>query len=76
MRAVNWHAWKRSGPPLLAAGFFVLGGVKAVSAQERITWTDVTNAEVRGNSVEKTRGCDGCSDAGATSMQEIQSDGG
>jgi hypothetical protein len=76
MRAVNWHAWKRSGPTLLAAGFFVLVGVSAVSAQERITWTDVTNAEVRGNSVAKTRGCDGCSDAGATSMQEIQSDGG
>ena len=76
MRAANWHAWKRSGLTFLAAGSFVLGGASAAVAQERVNWTDLTNAEVRGNGVEKTRGCDGCNDAGATSMQEIQSDGG
>jgi hypothetical protein len=69
-------AWKQSGVTLLAAGAFVFGGAGAAAAQERINWTDLTNVEIRGNSVEKTRGCDGCSDAGATSLQEIQSDGG
>ena len=31
---------------------------------------------VRGNTLEKTRGCDGCGDAGATSTQVIESNGG
>jgi hypothetical protein len=61
---------------MLAAGAFVFGGVSAAAAQERVNWTDLVNAEIRGNSVEKTRGCDGCSDAGATSTQVIESDGG
>jgi len=76
MRAANWKTCKQSGLMLLAAGAFVFGGARRAAAQERVNWTDLTNVEIRGNSVEKTRGCDGCSDAGATSLQEIQSDGG
>jgi len=76
MRAANWKACQQSGLMLIAAGAFVFGGASRAAAQERVTWTDLTNVEIRGNSVEKTRGCDGCSDAGATSLQEIQSDGG
>jgi hypothetical protein len=76
MRAANWNAWKRSSLAVLAAGAFVFGGVSGVAAQERVNWTDLVNAEVRGTSVEKTRGCDGCGDAGATSTQVIESDGG
>ena len=63
MRAANWNR-KRSGLALLAAGAFVFGGVSSAAAQERVNWTDLVNAEIRGNSVEKTRGCDGCGDAG------------
>ena len=76
MRAANWKACKQSGLMLMAAGAFVFGGASRAAAQERVNWTDLTNVEIRGNSVEKTRGCDGCSDAGATSLQEVQSDGG
>ena len=75
MRAANRNAWKHSGLALLASAF-VVGGVNGAAAQERVNWTDLTNAEVRGNRVEKTRGCDGCGDAGATSTQVIESDGG
>jgi hypothetical protein len=76
MRAANWNAWKRSRLAMLAAGAFVFGGVSGAAAQERINWTDLVNAEIRGNSVEKTGGCDGCGDAGATSTQVIESNGG
>lgn len=76
MRAANWKAGKHSGLMLIAAGALVVGGASRAVAQERVTWTDLTNVEIRGNSVEKTRGCDGCNDGGATSLQEIQSDGG
>src|SRR5262245_26794314 len=76
MRAANWKTCKQSGLMLLAAGTFFFGGASRAAAQERVNWTDLTNAEIRGTSVEKTRGCDGCNDAGATSLQEIQSDGG
>ena len=76
MRAANWDAWKRSRLATLAAVAFVFGGVSGTAAQERVNWTDLVNAEIRGTSVEKTRGCDGCGDAGATSTQMIESDGG
>jgi hypothetical protein len=46
------------------------------AAQERITWTEQVNVAVRGNTLEKTRGCDGCDDAGATSTQVIEAKGG
>ena len=59
MRAAHWNSWKRSTLATLAAGAFVFGGVSAAAAQERVNWTDLVNAEIRGNSVEKTRGCDG-----------------
>ena len=76
MRAAHWNSWKRSTLATLAAGAFVFGGVSAAAAQERVNWTDLVNAEIRGTSVEKTRGCDGCGDAGATSTQVIESGGG
>lgn len=76
MRAANWNAWKRSSLAMLAAGAFVIGGVTSAAAQQRVNWTDLQNAEVRGDSIEKTRGCDGCGDAGATSTQVIEASGG
>jgi hypothetical protein len=36
-----------------------------------IVWTELVNATVNGNTLTKTSGCDGCSDAGAVSDQEI-----
>jgi hypothetical protein len=60
---------------VLLGSFVIAGGVDA-AAQERVNWTDTVNVAVRGSSLEKTRGCDGCGDAGATSVQVIESSGG
>jgi hypothetical protein len=43
-----------------------------VLPKERVTWTEQANVAVRGNTLEKTRGC---GDAGATSTQVIESSG-
>jgi hypothetical protein len=60
----------------LVAGALTIAAATGASAQERVTWTDQVNVAVRGNTLEKTRGCDGCADAGATSTQSIESGGG
>jgi hypothetical protein len=54
----------------------VVGWIVSATAQERITWTNQVNVAVRGNTLEKTRGCDGCGDAGATSRQSIRANDG
>jgi hypothetical protein len=66
----------RSSLAALVAGALTIAGANGAAAQERITWTDQVNVAVRGNTLEKTRGCDGCADAGATSTQTIESAGG
>ncbi len=66
----------RSTLAALVAGALTIAGATGAAAQERITWTDQVNVAVRGNTVEKTRGCDGCADAGATSIQVIEANGG
>ncbi len=38
-----------------------------------VTWTNVSNVAARGTILAKTGGCGGCSDAGATSAQQISS---
>lgn len=76
MRAANGSALKRSSLAVVAASAFLIGAPTGAAAQQRVNWTDLVNAEVRGTGVEKTRGCDGCGDAGATSTQAIESNGG
>ncbi|HEY1373656.1 MAG TPA: Ig-like domain-containing protein [Candidatus Binatia bacterium] len=46
------------------------------SSTQNVTWTRVINAAASGNSLQKTSNCDGCSDSGATSVQQIQSGNG
>jgi hypothetical protein len=46
------------------------------SSTQNVTWTRVANASASGNSLQKTSNCDGCSDSGATSVQQIQSGNG
>lgn len=46
------------------------------SSTQNVTWTNVTNAAASGNSLQKTSNCDGCSDSGATSVQQISSGNG
>jgi len=76
MRAANGSALKRSSLAVLTASAFLIGVPTGAAAQQHVSWTDLVNAEVRGTGVEKTRGCDGCGDAGATSTQVIESNGG
>ena len=40
-----------------------------------ITWTNLVNAGVNGTVLQKTSGCDGCQDAGATSQEQLSADG-
>lgn len=76
MRAANGNSLKPSSLAVLAASAFLIAAPTGAAAQQRVNWTDLVNAEVRGTGVEKTRGCDGCGDAGATSTQAIESNGG
>jgi endonuclease YncB( thermonuclease family) len=43
------------------------------SGAQGVIWTSVVNATATGNSLQKTAGCDGCSDSGAVSVQTIAS---
>jgi hypothetical protein len=61
---------------VLAAGALVLGLVGATAAQQPVAWTAQSNVSVRGNSIQKTGGCDGCEDAIAVSRQAIPSGNG
>ena len=72
MRAEFCNALKSSS----VAAMIAIVGASTTSAQEPVTWTEQANVAVRGNALEKTRGCDGCADAGATSAQVIESNGG
>ena len=47
--------------------------IGTADAQQAVSWTDYRNVAVRGSSLEKTGGCEGCDDAGAVSRQMIQS---
>ena len=40
-----------------------------------VTWTNIVNASVTGSVLQKTTGCDGCEDAGASSAQSLSADG-
>jgi hypothetical protein len=39
------------------------------------TWTNIVNAAATGSTLQKTGGCDGCEDAGASSEQSLAGDG-
>jgi hypothetical protein len=58
----------------VAAGAFVLGSLaSAYAADQAVTWMRDVHVTMRGNTLEKTGGCDGCDDAGALSRQTIRS---
>jgi hypothetical protein len=40
---------------------------------QNVIWTSLVNVTATGNFLQKTAGCDGCDDAGATSQQQIAS---
>jgi hypothetical protein len=46
------------------------------ASDQAVIWTDILNATAIGNSLQKTSGCDGCEDGGASSQPAIsQGDG-
>ena len=47
----------------------------AVAQGQGVTWTNATNATATGSTLQKTAGCDGCEDAGASSLESLASDG-
>ena len=49
---------------------------QSTGAAQGVAWTNLVNATANGNSVTKIAGCDGCSDAGAISQQQIMSGAG
>jgi len=71
MRAT--HAITRVGAlGTLAVGILV-GSLGVGNAAERpVDWTNQVNVTARGNTLQKTGGCEGCDDAGALSRQIIR----
>jgi hypothetical protein len=55
--------------------FFVQLFPTASRAQTAITWSNLVNAVVTESGIQKTTGCDGCQDAGASSREQLSSDG-
>ncbi len=55
--------------------FFVQLFPTASRAQTAITWSNLVNAVVTESGIQKTTGCDGCPDAGASSQEQLSSDG-
>src|SRR5262245_2247682 len=53
-----------------------LSVIATLGSDQAVTWNNILNATVTGNGLEKTSGCDGCDDAGASSLPAIsQGDG-
>ena len=60
---------------LAALLYLICGCAQYATAQspQNVIWTNVVNATATGNTLQKTSGCNGCPDAGATSQQTITS---
>ena len=60
-----------------AAGSLAVASPAFLSAaSQAVLWTNAVNVAIANGSLQKTAGCDGCDDAGATSQQTlIQGDG-
>lgn len=56
--------------------FTTAAGASTSIGTQNVVWTSGVNVATTGNSVKKTRGCDGCADAGAVSQQRITSGSG
>jgi len=59
----------------LLTALALAGLVSSAQAQQSVSWTNNQNVMVRGGSLIKAGGCNGCDDAGARSQQVIRGDG-
>src|SRR5262245_3660388 len=75
---VRHHA-QRIGPARLAAVVQIAVALSVVATRgsdQSVTWTNMVNVTVAGDTLQKTTGCDGCEDGGASSQPAIvQGDG-
>ena len=55
--------------------FFIQLFPTALRAQTAITWSNLVNVVVTESGIQKTTGCDGCPDAGASSQEQLSGDG-
>src|SRR5215213_887859 len=64
--------------PIVVLLYILCGCVEHAVRQspQNVVWTNMVNATATGNTLQKTSGCDGCPDAGATSQQTVTSAGG
>ncbi len=61
---------------LLCITLLLLPGILADAQGNVVVWTNLVNVAVTGDVLQKTNGCDGCDDAGASSEQQlIEGDG-
>jgi len=59
----------------VAVTFGICGEPSTALAQQPVSWSNLVNATANGSTLQKTGGCDGCTDAGGVSQQQIQSGG-
>src|SRR6476620_8739623 len=64
--------WSTGALSLVFAGLF---SATAFAQASPVQWTNIVNATATGSALQKTAGCSGCSDAGATSVQTLSHDG-
>ena len=66
----------RSATVALATLILLLGVGRSTAVAQDVEWTGQVNVTVSGTTLQKTSGCDGCDDAGARSLDHIDSPGG
>jgi hypothetical protein len=67
---------RRSPFLTLALSLFYIHLFSAPShAQTAVTWVNLVNTTATGSVLQKTTGCDGCQDAGASSEEQMSGDG-
>ena len=60
----------------LGLSFFLVQLFPSASrAQTVVTWSNLVNVVITESGIQKTTGCDGCQDAGASSQEQLSSDG-
>jgi hypothetical protein len=74
---INWNRSRRRWQAIIVITSFAVLPFAALSAEDQaISWTNTVNVSVLNGSLQKTAGCDGCDDAGATSQEALaQGDG-
>jgi hypothetical protein len=71
MPAPTTRSRVRTSLRFLCIAALFLPGVVANAADADVIWINLVHASVTGDVLQKTSGCDGCADAGASSQQQL-----